>query len=200
MALMEQQQQQKELKPTAEAEALYRRWIAYLNDEFTRGTSRERRAEIVRDELYQIYLGRPHGGKGNSTLSSEMASAVLAESFDPLNVTLFAEYQEGIDAAKFAPRKPLIWFWKMFDRSPLGLNHWLGVRLRCMLAGHIFAGIGKNVKIGTGIDFTFGYNITVEDNVKIRRNAFLDDRNGLLIPAGVIVQDSARVSGDTQLS
>lgn len=196
MAVMEQQQ--KELKPTAEAEALYRRWIAYLNDEFTRGTSRERRAEIVRDELYQIYLGRPHGGKGNSTLSSEMASVVLAESFDAMNVTLFAEYQEGIDAAKYAARKPLIWFWKMFDRSPLGLNHWLGVRFRCMLAGHIFAGIGKNVKIGTGVDFTFGYNITVEDNVKIRRNAFLDDRNGLVIPAGVIVQDSERVSRETR--
>src|SRR5947209_694584 len=93
MAVIEQPQQ-KELKPTAEAEALYRRWIAYLNDEFTRGTSRERRSEVVRDELYQIYLGRPHGGKGNSTLSSEMASVVLAESFDAMNVTLFAEYQE----------------------------------------------------------------------------------------------------------
>ena len=30
-------------------------------------------------------------------------------------------------------RKPLLWFWQMFDRSPLGLNHWLGLRLRSML-------------------------------------------------------------------
>ncbi|GAC1421914.1 MAG: hypothetical protein NVSMB62_17290 [Acidobacteriaceae bacterium] len=187
----------RELKPTPEAEALYRRWLGFLNDEFTRGTSPERRAEVVRDELYQIYLGRPHGGKGNTSLSSELASAVLIESLHPMNVTLAAEYQEGIDPAKFAPRKPLIWFWRMFDRSPLGLNHWLGVRFRCMLGQHIFAGMGKGVKIGPGVEFSFGYGLTIEDNVRIRRNATLDDRSGLVIPAGTLVEEYQRVSAET---
>lgn len=185
--------EQRELKPTPEAEALYRRWLGYLNEEFTRGTSPERRGELVRDELYQIYFGRPHGGKGNTSLSSELGSSVVAESLHPANVTLAAEYVEGIDAVKFAPRKPLIWFWRMFDRSPLGLNHWLGVRFRCMLGQHIFAGMGKGVTIGSGVEFSFGYGLTIEDNVKIRRNAILDDRNGLVLQAGSLIEEHRRV-------
>ena len=38
------------------------------------------------------------------------------------------------DAAKYGERKPLIWFWMMYDRSPVGLNHWLGHKMRAMLA------------------------------------------------------------------
>ena len=185
----------KELKPTPEAEALYRRWIAHLNDEFGRSESPDRRAEIVRDELYQIYLGRPHGGKMNTSLISETASYVLAETFDPMNVVLQAEHNDDIDRGKFAPRKPLIWFWRMFDRSPLGLNFWLGQRVRCMLASHIFAGIGKGVKICSGVEFTYGYGITLEDNCWIGRGAVLDDRKGLTLNAGTVVKDGERVGG-----
>ena len=50
-------QPERDLKPTPEAEAVFRRWLAHLNDEFCRHTSVDRRSEIVRDELYQIYLG-----------------------------------------------------------------------------------------------------------------------------------------------
>lgn len=187
--------QQKELKPTPEAEALYRRWIAHLNEEFTRGTGVERRAEVVRDELYQIYLGRPHGGRLISNLTSEAGSSVLAESLDPRNVTLEAEYLDDIDPAKFGPRKPLIWFWRMFDRSPLGLNHWLGVRVRCMLGQHIFAGVGQRVKIHCGVQFTYGYNLRIEDDVRIRGGAVLDDRKPLVIPAGSVVNPGDKLGG-----
>ena len=47
----------RELKPTAEAEAIYRRWLARLNDEFTRHTKPEIRSQIVRDELVQLEAG-----------------------------------------------------------------------------------------------------------------------------------------------
>lgn len=194
MAVMEPQQQ-KELKPAPEAEALFRRWIAHLNEEFTRGAGVERRCEVVRDELYQLYLGRPHGGKVISNLTSETASSVLAESLDPRNVTLEAEYLEDVDLAKFGPRKPLIWFWRMFDRSPLGLNHWLGVRVRCMLGQHIFAEMGTGVKIHCGVQFTYGYNLRIEDNVRIRSGAVLDDRRLLVIPAGSVVDSGERLGG-----
>ena len=49
--------------PAPEAEEVYRRWIQFLDDEFIRHSSPERRSEIVRDQLHQLYLGRPHGGK-----------------------------------------------------------------------------------------------------------------------------------------
>ena len=185
---------QRELRPTPEAEALYRRWVAQLNDEFTRHLSPDRRSEIVRDELHQIYLGRPHGGRRNVTLSSELATNVVAESLDPRNATLRSEYHDALDPAKFAPRKPLIWFWQMFDRSPLGLNLWLGLRLRCMLGHHIFAALGKGVKIHRNVEFTFGYNLTLEDNCTIYRTAYLDDSSPILLREGTVVAEGERVS------
>ena len=125
----------------------------------------------------------------NAGLTSELATCVLAESFDARNATLQTEYLDGLDAKQFAPRKPLIWFWQMFDRSPLGLNLWLGARFRCMLGGHIFRSIGKGVKIHPDVRFTYGYNLTNEDNCRIRRGAVLDDGDGeLLVPEGTIVE------------
>jgi len=57
----------------------------------------------------------------------------------------------------------------MFDRSPIGLNHWLGLRFRCMLARHIFDHLGSGVKIYHGVELTFGYNLSIGDGVTIRR-------------------------------
>ena len=66
--------------PAPEAEEVYRRWIQFLDEEFTRHSSPERRAEIVRDQLCQLYLGRPHGGKLNLTLTSELPGNVRQRS------------------------------------------------------------------------------------------------------------------------
>ncbi len=86
--------------PTPEAEEIYRRWIQFLDDEFTRHKAPERRAEIVRDQLYQIYLGRPHGGKLNLTLTSELPGNVVSLSLDPENVTLEAGHFGDVDRAE----------------------------------------------------------------------------------------------------
>lgn len=187
----------RELKPTTEAEATFRRWLAQLNDEFTRHQSVDRRSEIVRDELYQMYLGRPHGGRTPATLTSELASHALTECFDPRNVTLEPEYYGDIDAEKYAIRKPLIWFWQMFDRSPMGLNHWLGFKFRCMLGHHIFQKMGKGVKIFHNVEFTYGYNLTIEDNCTIHKNVLLDDRGGIIVREGSSISDYANVYSHT---
>jgi len=187
----------RELKPTPEAEAIYRRWLSNLNDEFTRHQSVARRSEIVRDELYQIYLSRTHSGRKQATLTSEFATNVLAESFDPRNATLEPEYYGDIDDEKYALRKPLIYFWQMFDRSPLGLNHWLGFRFRCMLGRHIFRHLGKHVKIFHNVEFTYGYNLTIEDYCTIHKNVLLDDRGELILHEGTSVSDYANIYSHT---
>lgn len=187
----------RELKPTPEAEAIYRRWLANLNEEFTRHQSADRRSDIVRDELYQIYLGKQHGGRMNALLTSELATNVLTESFDPRNITLEPEYYGDIDPEKYAVRKPLIWFWQMFDRSPLGVNHWLGFKFRCMLGKHIFKHMGKGVKIFHNVEFTFGYNLTIEDNCTIHKNVMLDDRGEIILHEGSSVSDYANIYSHT---
>src|SRR6476646_10716134 len=100
--------------PAPEAEEIYRRWIQFLDDEFTRHHNPERRAEVVRDQLYQLYLGRPHGRKLNLMLASELPGNVLTLSLDPDNVTLEAGRFADVDRQKFDERKPLLWFWQMF--------------------------------------------------------------------------------------
>jgi acetyltransferase-like isoleucine patch superfamily enzyme len=187
----------RELKPTPEAESIYCRWLAYLNEEFTRHPSPDRRADVVRDELYQLYLGHPRGGRGKPTLNSELGMYSLQESFDCRNVTLEPEYYGDVNAEQYALRKPLIWFWQMFDRSPLGLNHWLGFRFRCMLGKHIFKHLGQGVKIFHNVEFTYGYNLTIEDKCTIHKNVMLDDRGEIILHEGTSVSDYANIYSHT---
>jgi hypothetical protein len=90
--------------PAPEAEEVYRRWIQFLDDEFTRHQAPERRAEIVRDQLSQLYLGRPHSSKLNLTLTSELPGNVVSLSLDPENVTLEAEHFIDAEPVQFARR------------------------------------------------------------------------------------------------
>jgi len=183
--------------PQAEAEEVYRRWLAFLDDEFSRHQSAERRSEIVRDQLFQLYLGRPHGGKLNFTLTSELPLNVLQLSIDPINITLEAEHYPDVDRERFARSKPLLWFWIMFDRSPIAMNHWLGIRFRCMLGRHLFAKMGKGVRIDQGVELTFGYNLSIEDGAIIRHRALLDDRSEIHIGPGAVIGNYARIYSHT---
>jgi acetyltransferase-like isoleucine patch superfamily enzyme len=185
--------QYRELEPTREAKEVFNRWVDYLDDEFSRHTNVVLRGEIVRDNLHQLLLGRPHGGRLNFTLATELPFNVLELSLDPANVTLEPEYYGDIDAERYAIIKPLVWFWRMFDRSPVALNHWLGFRLRAMLGKHIFKRIGTNVKIYHGVEFTFGYNLTLEDDVIIHNHVLLDDRGELVIRKGASISEHAAV-------
>ena len=163
-------------KPLPEAEAIYRRWLAHLHDEFNRYTSGTRRSEIVRDELHMLTLGRPHGGRMNAALISELPLSVLAESFDPRNVTLPAEMEPELDRDRYNSVKPLLWFWRGFDRTVLGANLWLGMRFRAMLGAHIFAGMGRNVRFYRDVSFEHGYTLTFADDTIIRPGTRIDDR------------------------
>jgi acetyltransferase-like isoleucine patch superfamily enzyme len=180
-------------RPSPEAEEIYRRWIQFLDDEFARHCQPQRRSEIVRDQLTQLYLGRPGGGKLNLALTSELPGNVLSISLDPENVTLEAEHFADVDKERFARRKPLIWFWQMFDRSPIGLNHWLGIRFRCMLGRHIFEQMGSGVRIFHGVEFAYGYNLHVGDGAVIRQGVLLQDRGGIHIGKNAVIGSYARI-------
>jgi acetyltransferase-like isoleucine patch superfamily enzyme len=177
------------LSPIPAAEKTFLAWIDHLDHEFTNRDPEHRRV-VVRNALYELYLGRAYRPPD---ASANMAEQVLIYSFDPANTTLEPEYYGDVDGAKYAERKPLIWFWMMYDRSPAGLNHWMGYRVRAMLARHIFKHIGKNVKIFHGVEVSFGYNLTVEDNCTIHKYVLLDDRGEIIIHEGSSISDYANV-------
>jgi len=183
----------RDLHPSREAEEVYLRWIKYLDEEFTKHKKPELRAELVYDNLHQLMLGAPKGGRLNFTLSSELPFNVLKLSLDSANITLEPEYYGDIDEKRYACIKPLIYFWQMFDRTPVALNHWLGFRFRAMLGKHIFKHIGKNVKIFHGVEFSFGYNLTIEDDCVIHKYVMLDDRGELIIKKGTSISDYGSV-------
>ena len=177
------------LNPIPAAEKSFLQWIESLDHEFM-NRDPEHRSVVVRDALHQLYLGRPYA---EPNASAPIAQQVQAYSFDPRNATLEPEYYGDVDATKYAERKPLIWFWMMYDRSPVGLNHWLGFRVRAMLARHVFKHIGNNVKIFHGVEISFGYNLTVEDNCTIHKYVLLDDRGEIIVHEGSSISDYANV-------
>ncbi len=177
------------LNPIPEAEKNFLAWIDQLDQQFM-NRNPEHRSAVVRDTLHEIYLGRPYAPPSAGALPAERA---LIHSFDPRNATLEPEYYGDVDAVKYAERKPLIWLWMMFDRSPLGLNHWLGYRMRSMIARHVLKYLGKNVKIFHGVEVSFGYNLTIEDNCTIHKYVLLDDRGEIVIHEGSSVSDYANV-------
>ncbi len=118
-------------------------------------------------------------------------------SFDPRNVTTEPEYYSDIDSTRYNQRKPFIWLWQMFDRSPLGLNALFGHRFRRMLAPLIFKSVGENFKCWHLVEWSFGYNLSIGNNVVIHRYVLLDDRGGIDIGNDVSISDFANIYSHT---
>jgi acetyltransferase-like isoleucine patch superfamily enzyme len=182
----------RQLGPISAAEKTFESWIEWLDQQF-QNKDVEHRNRVVRDALHEIYLGRAYAEPS----AANLAASALVHSFDPRNATLEPEYYGDVDKQRYAERKPLIWFWMMFDRSPLGLNHWLGFRLRYMVAGHVIKHLGKNVKIFHGVEVSYGYNLTIEDNCVIHKFVLLDDRGEIIIREGSSVSDYANIYSHT---
>jgi acetyltransferase-like isoleucine patch superfamily enzyme len=179
------------LEPSAEAVGLYDAWLRDIADALERGDDRR---ELCRSTLTGIFY--PHLADSDPERLPLATRAALAQ-MDPDSVTLEPEYYSEIDAARFAERKPLIWLWQMFDRSPLGGNVHLGVRFRRLLAPHIFKRVGRNFKAFHFVEFSFGYNLEIGDDVVVHRNVLLDDRGGIVLGDRVSISDYANVYSHT---
>jgi acetyltransferase-like isoleucine patch superfamily enzyme len=154
---------------------------------------------LTRDLLFQIYY--PGAGDYEGMMQDPAAleaTRVALLSLDPWNITLEPEYYSDVDPVRFARVKPLLWLWYSFDRSPLGgQNVHLGVRFRRLLAPHIFARVGKNFKAFHHVEFSFGYNLEVGDDVVVHRHVLLDDRGGLILGNRVSISDYANIYSHT---
>jgi acetyltransferase-like isoleucine patch superfamily enzyme len=154
---------------------------------------------ICRDTLFQLWY--PAAGDYDGLIqdpATPLAARTALLALDPHNVTLEPEYYAEVDVEKFARVKPLLWLWYSFDRTPLGAqNVDLAVRFRRLLAARIFGRCGRNFKCFQHVEFSFGYNIEVGDDVVIHRHVLLDDRGGLTLGNRVSVSDYANIYSHT---
>lgn len=152
--------------------------------------------DILAELLYPDYASNYETALADSSLPLVTRLALAA--VDPRNVTLEPEYYADCDEERFQRVKPFLWLWYSFDRSPLGgQNVDLGVRLRRLLAGHIFRRCGENFKAFHNVEFSFGYNMEVGDNVVVHRNVLLDDRGGIVLGNRVSISDYANIYSHT---
>ena len=152
--------------------------------------------EVLAEILYPQYAANWETAVADVALP--LGTRLALSELDPRNITLEPEFYSDCEDARFQPVKPLLWLWYSFDRTPLGgQNVQLGVDLRRLLAPRIFRSCGENFKAFQHVEFTFGYNMDVGDNVVIHRHVLLDDRGGIRIGHGVSVSDYANIYSHT---
>jgi acetyltransferase-like isoleucine patch superfamily enzyme len=173
-------------------------WLEHLADALKRPDAD--RAEICRRTLVEIsypeYAQNWETAVADEALPFATRAALL--SLDPRNVTLEPEYYAECDDAKFQRVKPLLWLWYSFDRTVVGgQNVDIAIRLRRLLAPMIFKRVGANFKCFQFVEFSFGYNLDVGDDVVVHRHVLLDDRGGIVLGNRVSISDYANIYSHT---
>ena len=184
--------------PDAPSAALAREWLegidGALSDESTDRSDLCRR--VLCDIAYPQYASSWDTAVEDASLP--LGTRLALSSLDPRNITLEPEYYAECDDEKFQRVKPLLWLWYSFDRTALGgQNVDLGVKLRRLLAPRIFRKCGENFKAFQFVEFSFGYNMEVGDNVVVHRHVLLDDRGGIELADRVSISDYANIYSHT---
>lgn len=184
--------------PPRPVESLEDEWLSALERKL-KDPSLDR-SDICRDTLLELsfpgYAGRYAEALADPKLSAGVRLAL--SSCDPRNITLEPEYYGDCDQARFQKVKPLLWLWYSFDRLPIGGQAVaLGVKLRRLLAPHIFKKVGKNFKCFQHVEFSFGYNLEVGDDCVVHRHVLLDDRGGIKLGNKVSISDYANIYSHT---
>jgi len=179
------------------AEQACQTWLGNIAEQLEdRACDRYALCRAVLFELYYPGHASYADMLADPNLTAGSRAALLA--MDPHNITLEPEYYDEIDAERYAQVKPLLWLWQSFDRSPLGGgNVSVGIRLRRILAQHIFRRCGRNFKCFQFTEFSFGYNMDVGDDVVVHRHVLLDDRGGIVLGNRVSIADYANIYSHT---
>ena len=157
------------------------------------------RYRLCRDVLFNLFFaGLADYEDVVNDPATPLGTRATLLGLDPHNITLEPEYYHECNLERYHGVKPLLWLWQSFDRSPLGGgNVDLGVRLRRVLARHIFARCGENFKCFQFVEFSYGYKMEVGDNVVVHRHVLLDDRGGIVLGNRVSVADYSNIYSHT---
>jgi maltose O-acetyltransferase len=156
-------------------------------------SSEEDTCAVVTDVLVDLFGDREAYERFQAGESVSPAAQVRLQSYDPCNTTLESEYYAEKDEEAFERSKHLQWLWRQFDATPLADNVEFALAFRQMLAKHLFAEAGDNLRLFKGITFTYGHNIELGDNVVVHDDVHLDDRGELLVGDRVSISDDVHI-------
>ncbi|WP_336000997.1 acyltransferase [Halorientalis halophila] len=162
-------------------------------DERLRGE--EDTCDVVEDVLVDLHGDRAAYERWQDGEDVSPAERVRLQGYDPCNATLESEYYAEVAGMEdeFKHSKHLQWLWRQFDATPMADNIAFALRFRAMLADHLFADAGDDLRLFKGITFTYGHNIELGDNVVVHDDVHLDDRGKLTIGDRVSISDDAHV-------
>jgi acetyltransferase-like isoleucine patch superfamily enzyme len=195
----------RKLSPVGNA-SLAESWLERLADRLEQAGSgadegvAEKRALLCRETLAELTFPEYAANWDEAVEDAQVpiGTRLALSALDPRNITLESEFYADCDDRKFQSVKPLLWLWYSFDRTVAGgQNVELGVKLRRILAQKIFKRCGENFKAFQHVEFSFGHNMEVGDNVVIHRHVLLDDRGGIRLGNNVSVSDYANIYSHT---
>jgi len=151
--------------------------------------------ELVCETIYELETGKSGYNEAldRARIAGDLAGQAHLLNMDPRNNAQEPEYYGDIDVKKYSRNKPIHWLWTYFDKLPVGRNCLLGFPLRRLMGRYMFAHLGENVKLFHNIEFTYGYNLHIEDNVIVHREVMLDDRGGIHIKKNASISDYAHI-------
>ena len=85
----------------------------------------------------------------------------------------------------------------MFDRSPARPQPLARLPLPLHARPPHLRHLGKHVNIFHNVEFTFGYNLTIDDDCTIHNNVMLDDRGDIILHEGTSISDYANIYSHT---
>jgi acetyltransferase-like isoleucine patch superfamily enzyme len=178
----------------ADAEATRRAFVSDVDERLSAAETPDELADAVTETLVDLHGERDAyeaWRDGDSDVSPTTAARLA--NLDPRNATLESEYYAEKDEDAFAHSKPLQWLWRQFDETPLADNVDFALSFRRMLAGHLFADVGEDVRLFKGITMTYGHNVELGDNVVVHDDVHLDDRGELVVGDRASVSDGVHV-------
>lgn len=173
-----------------EAEAGVQEFVTHVDQ---RLSSSEDTCNVVKDVLIDLFGDREAYEQWQAGAAVSPGTRVRLQGYDPCNATLESEYYAEKDDEAYEQSKYLQWLWRQFDATPMADNVEFALRFREMLAKHIFADTGDNLRLFKGITFSYGHNIEIGDNTVVHDDVHLDDRGKLTIGDRVSISDGAHV-------
>jgi acetyltransferase-like isoleucine patch superfamily enzyme len=175
------------------AEAGLRGFLRDVDDRLAAADGPDDLADTVAEILVDLHGERDAWERYQAGETVSPVEQARLQAHHPDNATLESEHYAEKDETAYARSKPLQYLWRRFDASPLADNVEFALRFRRLLAEHLFADVGENVRLFKGISMTYGHNLSIGDNTVIHDDVHLDDRGRLEIGDRVSLSDGAHV-------